>query len=161
MDDLFDSLIYIIITLAAFVISALGKKKKKRAPRYNPANQGEPTEKKEKPFFSNLERLLNDELGISTEEEKYPNQFEEEVELKEEPQKVKEKEKPLDFVPPEMLDDIPDTPYSIEYDDTNEIFSKSIKDDDLAAEENDETVLDNFNLEDAVIYSEILNRKEY
>lgn len=29
MDDIFDSLIYIIITIAAFVISALGKKKKK------------------------------------------------------------------------------------------------------------------------------------
>ena len=31
MDDNFDSLIYIIITIVAFVISALGKKKKKSA----------------------------------------------------------------------------------------------------------------------------------
>jgi len=161
MEDLFDSLIYIIITLVAFVISALGKKKKKRAPRYNPENQGETTEKKERPLFSNLEKLLNDELGVSEQEENYTNQFEQEVELKQEPEKIVEKERPLDSVATEMLDDEDDVPYSVEYDDTNEIFSKSIKDQDLAVEGSSDTVLEDFNLEDAVIYSEILDRKEY
>lgn len=158
MDDIFDSLIYIIITLAAFVISTLGKKKKKNRTNVAPVSEDQSPQKEGRPLFSNLEKLLNEELGL--EDTNYTNEADEEVELKPEPESVEKMEKPLDFVPPEMLDEKEDIPYSIEYEDTSEVFKDSIKDDELS-DNNEEDVLPNFNLEDAIIYSEILNRKEY
>ena len=130
MDDNFDSLIYIIITIVAFVISALGKKKKKSAQRVAPVNREEPPQRRERPFLSNLEQLLNEELGINN--QSFTNQFEDKEEV----------------------------PYSIEFDDTNEIYTNSVKDAELLESE-DESSLADFNLEDAIIYSEIINRKEY
>lgn len=164
MDDIFDNLIYIIITLVAFVISALGKKKKKARPKIAPVNQEQPEQKKEKPLFSNLEKLLNEELGL--EETEYSNQYAEKEQIdqqgeeeKYEPRQEEKTEQPLDHVPPEMLDNKEDIPYSIEFDDTSEIFSKSIQDADPEDEKKEE--LSDFNLKDAIIYSEIINRKEY
>jgi hypothetical protein len=164
MDDNFDSLIYIIITVVAFVISALGKKKKKARPKIAPVNEQQREQKKEKPLFSNLEKLLNEELGL--EETQYTNEHEEQdqidqpvMEEKYEPKEEEKTEQPLDHVPPEMLDDKEDVPYSIEFDDTSEIFKESVKDGDLVEEQ--EEVLPDFNLKDAIIYSEIINRKEY
>lgn len=165
MDDIFDSLIYIIITLVAFVISALGKKKKKTRPNTAPINKEQPQQEKERPLLSNLEKLLNEELGI--EDRQYTNQYEEQEQIDQPTEEEKlnftseeEPEQPLDHVPPEMLDDKEDVPLSVEYDDTSEIFSKSIKEEDLTNEEQYE-VLPDFNLKDAIIYSEIINRKEY
>jgi hypothetical protein len=165
MDDIFDSLIYIIITLVAFAISVLGKKKKKSRPNTAPINKEQPQQEKERPLLSNLERLLNEELGI--EDRQYSNQYEEQEQVdqpieeeKYEPEQITKDEVPLDHVPPEMLDDKEDIPYSIEYDDNSEIFSKSIKEEDITDEEQQE-VLPDFNLRDAIIYSEIINRKEY
>ena len=158
MDDNFDSLIYIIITIVAFVISALGKKKKKSAQRVAPVNREEPPQRRERPFLSNLEQLLNEELGINN--QSFTNQFEEKVEVRDKPEVVQKKEDPIDSVPPEMLDDKEEVPYSIEFDDTNEIYTNSVKDAELLESE-DESSLADFNLEDAIIYSEIINRKEY
>lgn len=158
MDDIFDSLIYIIISIVVLVFSLLGKKKKKVAQGMpSPENRNVEQKKPERPLLANLEQLLNEEMGISR-----PNfndeDFEDEAEVE-----MKEKEgknEILDTVPPEMLDNIPDIPYSIEHEDTSKVFSGAIKDTDLTKQE-EEPVIDGFNLRDAVIYSEIINRKEY
>ncbi len=158
MDDIFDSLIYIIIAIVAFAISVLGKKKKKDVRTVSPVDNGNPIERKERPFLSNITQLLNEELGIQNQNfDEY--EYETEAEL-EEKTDVYEKEEILDSVPPEMLDDKKDAPYSIEYEDTSEVFSDSIKDTDITKEEKD-SIIEDFNLRDAIIYSEIINRKEY
>jgi len=156
MEDNWDSLIYIIITIVAFAISILGKKKKKQtqAP-YKSQVQYDNYEKEDNSLLPNLEKLIREQVGIQN-----PYSYEEQYVEQDE---IIQQEKPsdiLDVVPPEMLDDKEDVPYSIEYDDTSEIFKSSIKDEDLTVEE-EETVLDNFDLRDAVIFSEILNRKEF
>lgn len=156
MDDIFDSLIYIIITIAAFVISALGKKKKKH-PNVPPIQRAtEPQTEKKKTIFPDIEQLIKEEMGLETNdyvEDPFVNQGEEKIEIP--------KEQPLDYVPPEMLDDKPDIPYSIEYDE--DISEKdSIKNSDISAEHmEDESELSDFDLKEAIIYSEIINRKEY
>lgn len=157
MDDIFDNLIYIIITIVAFAISALGKKKKKDTQRISPVGNEKPFQEKSNPFFANLEQLLNEELGIP--DQKIQNQYIEDPVYTEEPKP--KAEEVLDFVPPEMLDEIEDVPYSIEYDDREEISSSSIKDADITSEEEEESIIEGFNLRDAVIYSEIMNRREY
>ena len=159
MDDIFDSLIYVIITIVVFAISILGKKKKKEAQRASVKEEEyDQTEKEENSVFPELEKLIREQTGIQNQyvyEKEYVEQeiIDEEIE-----------EKPandvLDVVPPHMLDEKEDTPYSIEYQDTSEKFSDPIKDSDLTQEE-DKTILEDFNLQDAVIYSEIINRKEF
>jgi hypothetical protein len=154
MDDIFDSLIYIVITIVVFAISILKKKKKKQTkPVYYSQENNEHT--KEESLLPNLEKLIREQVGIQN-PYSYEDQYVEQEEL------IREK-KPsdiLDVVPPEMLDDKVDVPYSIEYDDTSDIFNHSFGDGDLTAEKNNE-VLENFDLQEAVIYSEILNRKEF
>ena len=156
MDDIFDSLIYIIITIVAFAISILGKKKKKqRQTSFKTQEHNEHFEKEEDSLLPNLEKLLKEQVGIQnpyTYEEHYLDQ--EEVIQEEKPSDT------LDVVPPEMLDDKEDIPYSVEYEDTSNIFKDVIKDSDLSVDEEDK-VLENFDLRDAVIFSEIINRKEY
>jgi hypothetical protein len=156
MDDIFDNLIYIIITIVAFAISALGKKKKKDTRRTSNLSNVKPVQERTNPFFANLEQLFNEEIAVPN--QNYQNQYIEEVVVEKKPEP--EIEQPLDFVPPEMLDDIEDVPYSIEYDDSEDISSSSIKDAEITPEE-DQPVIEGFNLRDAVIYSEIMNRKEY
>lgn len=158
MDDIFDSLIYIVIAIVAFAISLLGKKKKKNLQRSPGIDPDTVNEREEKPFLSNLEQLLNEELGIQN-RNLDEDEYEPDVVLEEKPD-VYEKEEILDSVPPEMLDDKEDVPYSIEYEDTSEIFSYSIKDTDITKEEED-SIIEDFNIRDAIIYSEIINRKEY
>lgn len=158
MDDIFDSLIYIVVAIVAFAISVLGKKKKKDIRTVSPVGNENTGEREGKPFLSNIAQLLNEELGIQNQNfDEY--EYETEAELDEKPD-VYEKEEILDSVPPEMLDDKKDTPYSIEYEDTSEVFSDSIKDTDITKEE-EYSIIEDFNLRDAVIYSEIINRKEY
>jgi len=155
MDDIFDSLIYIIITIVAFAISILGKKKKKQNQPIYKSKEGKDQYKEEDSLLPNLDKLIREQVGIQ-DPYSYEDQYVEQEEV------IKE-EKPmenLDVVPPEMLDNKEDVPYSIEYDDTSEIFKHSIKDNDLTDEEENE-VLENFDLQEAVIYSEILNRKEF
>ena len=171
MEDIFDSLIYIIIVIVGFIISALGKKKKKSAQKVVPINQTQatqpkqPTQQKERPFLSNLEQLLNEELGIT--EDKYENTYQEEIPEKEyEPvldspvSKLDTTESILDSVPVESKRNNEDAPFSIEYDDNNEIFKSSVKDEEIV-DVKESGVLKNFDLEEAIIYSEIINRKEY
>ncbi len=158
MDDIFDSLIYIVIAIVAFAISVFGKKKKKDVRTVSPVDNENPGEVEERPLLSNIAQLLNEELGIQNQNfDKY--EYETEAELEEKPD-VYEKEGILDSVPPEMLDDKKDMPYSIEYEDTSEVFSDSIKDTDITKEE-EYSIIEDFNLRDAVIYSEIINRKEF
>jgi hypothetical protein len=160
MDDIFDSLIYIIITIVAFAISILGKKKKKQnQTSFKSQVQYDNHEKEDNSLLPNLEKLIREQVGIQNPysyEEQYVERevVQDEIIQQEEPSDI------LDVVPPEMLDDKEDVPYSIEYDDTSEIFKSSIKDTDLTIEQ-EETVLDNFDIRDAVIFSEIINRKEY
>lgn len=158
MDDIFDSLIYIVVAIVAFAISVLGKKKKKDARTVSPVDNTNPGERKERPFLSNIEQLLNEELGIQNRNfDEY--EYETEAELDEKPD-VSEKEEILDSVPPEMMDNKEDIPYSIEYEDVSEVFSDSIKDTDITKEE-EYSIIEDFNMRDAIIYSEIINRKEY
>jgi hypothetical protein len=156
MEDIFDSLIYIIIAIVAFAISILGKKKKKQnQPVFESQEGNDHSEKEEDSLLPNLEKLIREQVGIQnpyTYEEHYLDQ--EEVIQEEKPSDI------LDVVPPEMLDNKEDVPYSIEYDDTSEIFKDAIKDADLTAEDDNE-LLENFDLRDAVIFSEIINRKEF
>jgi len=166
MEDIFDSLIYIIIALVGFVISALGKKKKRDAKKIVPKPSQEPTKPKARPFMSNLEQLLNEELGITNEEpeityeEERPNKEYEPV-LDSPVSSIDRVEDALDSVPEEMLDEKEDIPYSVEYDKTNEILKHSIGNEDEEDLDDVKPVMEDFNLRDAVIYSEIINRKEY
>ena len=157
MDDFFDSLIYIIIAIVAFAISILGKKKKKDARTVSTVGNENPVQRKEKPFLSNLEQLLKEEIGVSN--QNFQIEYSDDP-VYEKEQEVEKEQEILDAVPPEMLDDKKDTPYSIEYGDTSEVFSDSIKDTDITKEEED-SIIEDFNLRDAVIYSEIINRKEF
>ncbi len=173
MEDIFDSLIYIIIVIVGFVISALGKKRKKSAQRVipnkqsqptQPAQSSQPTQQKERPFLSNLEQLLNEELGIA--EDKYEDVYEEEIPKKEAEPILDSPFSTLDTTE-SILDSIPvesrsneDVPFSIEYEDNNEILKNPIKAGEIMDEEESE-VLKNFDLKEAIIYSEIINRKEY
>jgi hypothetical protein len=155
MDDIFDNLIYIVIALVTFGISALGKKKKKQQKQISKSAENNTPEEKQSPFGFNLERLIKEELGVE-------DQYEQEYEGPTEKETVVEIiEKPLDFVPEHMLDNKEDIPYSIEYDEHIEIKSE-ISDSDLTQTSHDEkTILEDFDLQKAIIYSEILNRKEY
>ncbi|MDK2979259.1 MAG: hypothetical protein PWP52_1973 [Bacteroidales bacterium] len=164
MDDIFDSLIYILITLAAFAISLMGKKKKPAQRRPDFSEQGH-SKSESTSFVSDFDRLFEDHdepLGSERVEpsffgEKKPpqdgsdnqenkNQFNNEI---------------LDSVPEESLDKKEKMPYSIDYDDNHEMSSnKPLEVEDLTENEG-ESVLDDFDLEKAVIYSEILHRKEY
>lgn len=166
MEDIFDSLIYIIIVIVGFIISALGKKKKKTAQRVVQNKQPQPTQptqQKERPFLSNLEQLLNEELGIA--EDKYENTYEEEIQTKEyEPildaplSTLDNTENILDTVPDESKGE--NIPTSIEYEDTSEIYKDSIKDEEII-DVGEREVLEKFDIKEAIIYSEIINRKEY
>lgn len=61
-----------------------------------------------------------------------------------------------------MLDDKPDIPYSIEYDNADLSNHNSIKNSDTLEElDEEESELSDFNFREAIIYSEIINRKEY
>ncbi|MCK5171429.1 MAG: hypothetical protein KAQ75_16235 [Bacteroidales bacterium] len=157
MDDFFDSIIYIIIAVVAFAISILGKKKKKDARTVSPVGNENPVQRKEKPFLTNLEQLLKEEIGVSNQD--FQIEYSDDPVYEKEHEVEKEQEI-LDAVPPEMLDDKEDIPYSIEFEDTSEVFSDSIKDTDITKEEKN-PIIEDFNLRDAVIYSEIINRKEY
>jgi len=154
MDHIFDNLLYIVIALVTFGISALGKKKKKqgaiRRPTQNLVNK-----EKQSGLGFNLEKLIKEELGLEDQNEQaYQTQTAEES-------VVEAIEKPLDFVPEYMLDDKEDVPYSVEYDDSVEIKNE-ISDSDITKDlQEEETLLDDFNLQEAIIYSEIINRKEY
>jgi len=165
MEDLFDNLIYIIIVLVGFIISALGKKKKKAVQQGVTSKSQTSAQPKERPFLSNMEKLLNEELGLA--KEKYENTYEEEMQ-EEEPESILDSPiskldtttDKIDSVPEEMITGKGKVPYSIEYDDNSKIFKDTIKDEAITEEEKSETQRD-FDLEDAIIYSEIINRKEY
>lgn len=167
MEDLFDSLIYIIIAVAGLLISALGKKKKKPAPNVV-SNKPDDTKevKKKRPLLSNLEELLNEELGLS--EKPYEQDYHEEVEYKPSEPILDSPVSELDTTD-DILDTVPtksrlgkeDSADNIKLDRDSEILKNSIENDELRDDDEAINALSDFNLEDAIIYSEILNRKEY
>ena len=62
MDDIFDNLIYIIIMIVVFVISAIGKNKKKQAQRSTVITESDNNKKEDSPFsFNNIEKLIKEE----------------------------------------------------------------------------------------------------
>lgn len=155
MDDIFDSLIYILITIVAFVISALGKKKKKKPVSVQQNENNFRQTQRENSFLPNLEKIIKQEMGINDTNlyDEYEDQMNEKYQIKDEP---------IDTLPEEYLDDKPNVPYSIEYDNTDLIKEESIEKDDITNEEpQSESIMDEFDLRKAVIFSEILNRKEY
>lgn len=157
MDDSFGNLVYIVIALVAFAISALGKKKKKQEQKANVNIESAVNDNESSAFsFNNIEKLIREEIGIK-DQNSFNDPFESEL--------IQEKtsdEEILDTVPEELLDNKTQAPYSIEYADTKEVFSDFTEKSDLSKEEFDEEViLDDFDLQKAVIYSEIINRKEY
>lgn len=156
MGDNFDTIIYIIITIVAFVISALGKNKKKISNQ--PVSNKEYSKPEKKPFLSNLEQLLKEEMGIP--DQRIQNEYEFDSINEDYAQEYKNPEEIIENPPMEKNDVKEKTPFSIEYEDTSEIFSDSIKDKDITKQE-EEPIIEDFNLRDAVIYSEIINRKEY
>lgn len=154
MEDFLDNFLYIIILIASIVISALGKKKKKQV------QQGNTVKSQNNTLTSNfnLEKLIKEQMGIVDE---YENDFiDSEPEIELEPVIQQEKEKPLDYVPEYMLNDKKDYPYSIEYQDTK-IEAKQETEEILFEKSEEKSIFQDFDLEEAVIYSEILNRKEY
>lgn len=159
MDDIFGNWVYIILLIASFVISALGKKKKKRPNPMISKPSVEPERVEERPTSSlNFEELIKEQLGIQNE---YENDFyETETEPKIDTTISQVKEKPLDRVPEYMLDDKEDIPFSIEYDNTESEIEQEIEHEEKEESE-EKSILEGFDLQDAVIYSEILNRKEY
>lgn len=157
MDDSFGNLVYIIIALVAFAISALGKKKKKQAQRTNVNIKSTTSGKESSAFsFNNIEKLIKEEIGLKDQNsinDPYETEF---------IQEEKPVEEVLDTVPEEILDNKAQQPFSIEYADTKEVFSDFIENSDLSKKESSEEFnLDDFNLQKAVIYSEIINRKKY
>jgi len=156
MEDIFDNLLYIIITIAAFAISAISKKRKQQARKQSIASSPENSENKKPSYAFNIEKLIKDEMGFEDE------RFISDIEHEEEVTNDTFVEEPIDTVPKHLLDDKEDVPYSIEYDESELITNSSISDNDITDEDiSDVSVLDDFNLESAIIYSEIINRKEY
>ncbi|HKL09097.1 MAG TPA: hypothetical protein VJ896_10000 [Bacteroidales bacterium] len=160
MDDIFDSLIYILITLAAFAISLMGKKKKPA--ERPPANftGDDHSENKSSPFISDLDRFFDDHDEESVDSEEVEPSFVGESKPQQRATDNQIKHEILDDVPEQSYNNKEKMPYSMDHADTGEIYSEPIKGTDLTIEEEEERGAD-FDLEEAVIYSEILQRKEY
>ena len=158
MGDNFDTIIYIIITIVAFTISALGKKRKKDRNTNQSFSNESPVKPKARPFLSNLEQLLKEEMGIPDQNTK--NEYELDSINENYEQEYENPEEMIENTPKETINTKDKAPYSIEYEDTSEMFSDSIQNSDLTKQE-EEPIIEDFNLRDAVIYSEIINRKEY
>ena len=158
MGDNFDTIIYIIITIVAFTISALGKKRKKDRNAKQSFSNESPAKPKARPFLSNLEQLLKEEIGIT--DQNFKNEYKPDSINEDYEQEYENPEEIIEKTPKEMVNTKNKAPYSVEYEDTSEMFSDSIQDNDLTKTE-EEPIIEDFNLRDAVIYSEIINRKEY
>lgn len=158
MGDNFDTIIYITITIVAFAISALGKKRKKDRNTNQSLSTESSSKPKARPFLSNLEQLLKEEMGIP--DQNIKNEYEADFINEDYEQEYENPEEMIENPTKEMINTKEKMPYSIEYEDTSEIFSDSIQNSDLTKQE-EEPIIEDFNLRDAVIYSEIINRKEY
>jgi len=152
MDDSFSTILYIIIAIVAFVISAIGKKKKapvQSSQEDRPFN--EPGIDSELPFFRNLEELLNEQA----EEKPVVHRIQKVPEPKREVQEGRspfiESNSPLT------------SKYMMENNQRmkEEDISNPIYNDDLTKTDSEESTLDEFDLKQAIISSEILNRKQY
>ena len=163
MDDIFDSLIYILITLAALAISFMGKKKKPaERPSFNQDTEDH-SESERAPFFSEIDRLLDPEFGDDEFETEQVNAYHDDEEKIIDRKNIRNQtnNEILDSTPSVMSENKEKMPYNIEHADTSEVFSHSITDEDLTKNEESKSIADDFDLEKAIVYSEILNRKEY
>ena len=149
MEDNLDTILYIIIALVAFVISAIGKKKK---PAGQPGQSTQPffgtSIDSDNPFISELEELLQDNSYKIAKS----NEALESIKMKNDEQSsLIEKESFL----------------TKEYNSKNRgsisdnRYDNPIKENEITESETNGSVSNEFDLKQAVIYSEILNRIEY
>jgi len=156
MDDTVVTILYIVGTIVAIAIGALGKKKKKKAGSSNILKEL---------FDESDEKIISQDEEIEISED-----IQEEVE----PIRVEITEK--ETIPPVTVSEIPverpsvfdltsikaDSDFTDMDEEESDIFNfvdKQIG--DVEEEEEDINVLDDFDLKEAVIFSEILKRKEY
>jgi len=138
MDDFFDSLIYIIITLAAFAISLLGKKKKpaKRSPA---EVTGEEHPKREQTsFLSDFERFFDDQHEESDDNEQVEPSFVGDNDPQNRANDNQIRQEILDSVPEQADNNKEKMPYSMDPADAGEGYSEPIKDEDLTMKEDEE-----------------------
>jgi hypothetical protein len=152
MDDSFSTILYIIIAIVAFVISAIGKKKKAPVQSSQEDRQfNEPELDSELPFFRNLEELINEQAD----EKPIFRRVQEAAEPKKAVQEGRspfiESNSPLTS---KYL--IQNNQRMKEEDTLNPIYN-----DDLTKTDTEESTIEEFDLKQAVISSEILNRKQY
>lgn len=149
MENFFNVLI-VVITLIAFIISAISKSNKKKST----ARQGAQQDNFFESIFENGQE--SDYNPSEVAEEKFQSEPEIEA-VSEEKEENNAQDKPLEY----YNGDESQSAFAIDAD--NDIYSHEIKDEiqesnyDYKINE----VLEDFELSDAIIYSEILNRKNY
>ncbi|OFX88384.1 MAG: hypothetical protein A2W99_07890 [Bacteroidetes bacterium GWF2_33_16] len=153
MGDNFDTILYIIIGLVAFVISAIGKKKKAPIQSQRAENPfAELDMDAELPIFKSFEDLLNDQVRVEK------PVFQKVAEDKEVKKIVQEGRSP--FIEKNSLLTKKYIKHTLG-NQQNEDSSSPISDSDLTKAEQEVYNVEEFDLKQAVINSEILNRKQY
>lgn len=149
MEDFFNVLI-VLITLIGFAISAISKSNKRK----RKAQQGS----QQSNFFESIfeDSQESDYTSVAFAEEKIPDKPEIET-VSEEKNKKDTEDKALEY----FNDNEGQSAFAI--DEENNIYSGEIKDDieDSDYDDENDKVLEDFELRDAIIYSDILNRKNY
>ena len=150
MEDIFDNILYIVIALVAFIISFLGKKKKPPVHARSVEHPfSEPELEIEPPLFKSFEEFLNEQIEVESPAPQKP----EEVKsiLQEGRSEMIESNSPL------TKNYIKQTRGRIKVD----TVASALFDDDLTKSEQKEDNFEEFDLKQAVIGAEILNRKQY
>lgn len=164
MDDSISTILYIVVAIGAFVISAIGKNKKRKdkielqqrrenvsfVPTESDGVQEEKNVKSSnnKPENRGVNELFDEFFGI--------DEIEKQEDLIKQDENIKSEDK-LNIKPEENPDIKKDVNLKT---DNRESVNENIDEND--DEYDDEThILDTFDLENAVIYSEILSRQEY
>lgn len=155
MEDYFDTILYIVIALITLAASFLGKKKKQSA---SPGQVSHPFDESElnveTPFFRSLEDIINEQMGIA---EPRTTTVKTDTEKIAKPV-IQEGRSPL------VEDNSPLTRSMAQPKREkikNNEFSSPILDNDLTKPEEEESITDEFDIRQAIISSEILNRKQY
>lgn len=153
MKDNFDTILYIIIALIAFVISAIGKKKKKPEPSENDQSVFNTLINDEIPVYKEFEKIFNIQDAVVEKEPVTKPQSKniEKIHIPEGRARLIEKNSLLtkSYVS------------SVHVQENNEIFNHAITNNDLTHDDETEKNIEEFDLRNAIVYSEILNRKKY
>ena len=150
MENILDNILYIVIALVAFIISLIGKKKKPPVhARSSEQPFSEPEFDTDPPLFKSFEEFLNENMGIESPAPQKPVEIK--SNLQEGRSEMIENNSPL------TKNYIKQTRGRIKQD----IVSDALVDDDLTKQDQEEISFEEFDLKQAVISAEILNRKEY